>query len=527
MKHHLLKIDTDTRIDIDTRGALEPILFMSYGEQLAVREMDAAAGGRYDPGPYDNAYRLLLANKGLERLRELIYSFYRKNGAAILREMIDDLSVEYADGGQFPPAVEVLIDNALEELVRPGRRHLYEKLFNFAVVDQLYDDGYEFYRRDTADLVMERADPESCGDFLLMLATSGRVAATRLLRDSHSAGSEDDSLRGITPESAMIFLSLKMADLILRSAVSIAEIMGTGAMLESEREEEEGDGADEARETGAASEGPEAGAQHPQPVAGALPDAAATSAPDESPAPSEPGLVEPGESLELTTRLRAAEEERGRLAEELRHAREQAAAATQAERRQKYLNSVLTQQFSQSTGGKARKVTTAASDGEEAGGEDEAGQGALAEFIRRAVGPKLTPAEALEVLGLLFPAKVTVLPSALKSAGRSEVFRDRRGAFDLLWRLATAYRDALASGKGDNEARRVFSASEFAPTDGARGERARDMRRFEYKGDSREFQKHLRLGVKESPAETLRIYFDYDSAEKKVVIAYCGPHLRY
>lgn len=41
----------------------------------------------------------------------------------------------------------------------------------------------------------------------------------------------------------------------------------------------------------------------------------------------------------------------------------------------------------------------------------------------------------------------------------------------------------------------------------------------------REFSKHLRIGVKNTAAETIRIYFDYDPEDQKIVVAYCGPHL--
>jgi hypothetical protein len=212
-----------------------------------------------------------------------------------------------------------------------------------------------------------------------------------------------------------------------------------------------------------------------------------------------------------------------RLKEELRHANERTKEVTKASRQQKYLNTILSQQLSESSGNKSRSTQN----GNGAVDEPETQTDPLAEFIRQTAALRFTPAEALEALQLLLPANVIVLPSAFKSAKRSEEFRDRKSVFDLLWRLATCYRSNLLAGKGDVEARQAFTTTEFAPHDGEIGERDRKQRCFEYRGERREFQKHLRIGFKESASETLRIYFDFDTSEKKIVIAYCGPHLKY
>ncbi len=36
---------------------------------------------------------------------------------------------------------------------------------------------------------------------------------------------------------------------------------------------------------------------------------------------------------------------------------------------------------------------------------------------------------------------------------------------------------------------------------------------------------HLKIGVKPSDAETLRIHFDWDAEKKMIVIGHCGKHL--
>lgn len=38
-------------------------------------------------------------------------------------------------------------------------------------------------------------------------------------------------------------------------------------------------------------------------------------------------------------------------------------------------------------------------------------------------------------------------------------------------------------------------------------------------------EQHLKIGVKDSPAEALRIHFAWVADERKIVIGHCGPHL--
>ncbi|MFV8646948.1 hypothetical protein ACNREK_22150, partial [Ralstonia pseudosolanacearum] len=50
-------------------------------------------------------------------------------------------------------------------------------------------------------------------------------------------------------------------------------------------------------------------------------------------------------------------------------------------------------------------------------------------------------------------------------------------------------------------------------------------RTFNYCGKDFLMEKHLKHGVKDSPAETLRVHFEWFSNEKKIVVGHCGPHL--
>jgi len=96
-----------------------------------------------------------------------------------------------------------------------------------------------------------------------------------------------------------------------------------------------------------------------------------------------------------------------------------------------------------------------------------------------------------------------------------------------MWRLATSYVEDLMNGKGDADARAVFENA-FAARESETVESnaaARKRRTFEYQGKSIPMMKHLKIGVKDSAAETLRIHFSWDAESKRVVIGHCGPHL--
>ena len=54
--------------------------------------------------------------------------------------------------------------------------------------------------------------------------------------------------------------------------------------------------------------------------------------------------------------------------------------------------------------------------------------------------------------------------------------------------------------------------------------RAHKERTFRYNKEDLVMWRHLRIGVKESVAETIRVHFDWVATEKKLVIGWCGEH---
>lgn len=98
----------------------------------------------------------------------------------------------------------------------------------------------------------------------------------------------------------------------------------------------------------------------------------------------------------------------------------------------------------------------------------------------------------------------------------------------MLWKLAFDYWNKLAGGFGDNEARSVFGKNEYSAKESEtvlNNQRARELRTFDYDGQQLLMEKHLKFGVKDSAFETMRIHFEWDNENKKIVIGHCGPHL--
>jgi hypothetical protein len=135
-------------------------------------------------------------------------------------------------------------------------------------------------------------------------------------------------------------------------------------------------------------------------------------------------------------------------------------------------------------------------------------------------------ADVLVSFGTIFPDRLKILPSAIKSADASG-FRSPERAARLLQKLCTDYYREMCEGMGDAVARNVFGDSYAArESEGVENNRrARAARTFEYRGAPIEMFQHLRIGVKDSAVETLRIHFAWDASERCFVIGHCGAHL--
>lgn len=147
--------------------------------------------------------------------------------------------------------------------------------------------------------------------------------------------------------------------------------------------------------------------------------------------------------------------------------------------------------------------------------------------LYRAMSKDAKLLDSLRTIALLFPERVIVLDSAWKSARHADAFNNPRKAFELLHTLCSQYWDALVSGKSDAEARAVLgtalSARESETVE--KNRKARSLRTFTYKGKPIEMMMHLKIGVKDSTAETFRAHFEWDADDRRIVIGHCGKHL--
>lgn len=153
------------------------------------------------------------------------------------------------------------------------------------------------------------------------------------------------------------------------------------------------------------------------------------------------------------------------------------------------------------------------------------GQGLGPREVEPLINGSLGVTDALNIIERLFPERIKVLPSARVAAGESEGFRFPQQLLELLWKLVTDYWAKMVGGSGDIEARKVFGTA-YAPKESPKiSNSGRKMRTFEYNRREIFMEKHLKIGVKDSPATTIRVHFEWIAEERCIIIGYCGPHL--
>jgi hypothetical protein len=142
---------------------------------------------------------------------------------------------------------------------------------------------------------------------------------------------------------------------------------------------------------------------------------------------------------------------------------------------------------------------------------------------------RLKPRRCLELVAHeLCPGSLLVLDSAWSSADQARRFEHGDQLFELLWLLATGYREQKLAGAPDRIAGQVFGGSSYAPRESQTIEsntQARRARTFSYGGNTVEMWQHLKIGAKDSENRTLRVHFCWDGELEQVVIGHCGKHL--
>ncbi len=153
----------------------------------------------------------------------------------------------------------------------------------------------------------------------------------------------------------------------------------------------------------------------------------------------------------------------------------------------------------------------------------------LASLRSLAAHERLKPRQCLQLVHEeLCPGHLLVLDSAWASADQAKGFEFGGQLFELLWLLATGFRQRKLDGAPDMIAGQVFGSSAYAPRESQTIERnpqARRARTFSYQGKTVEMWQHLKIGSKDSENRTIRVHFCWDPDLNQVVIGHCGKHL--
>ena len=142
---------------------------------------------------------------------------------------------------------------------------------------------------------------------------------------------------------------------------------------------------------------------------------------------------------------------------------------------------------------------------------------------------RLKPRQCLELVSeQLCSGHLLVLESAWGSADQVKGFEHGDQLFELLWLLATGYREQKLAGAPDRMAGQVFGGKNYAPRESEsieRNPKSKRDRTFSYQGKTVEMWQHLKIGAKDSENHTLRVHFCWDEELNQVVIGHCGKHL--
>lgn len=142
----------------------------------------------------------------------------------------------------------------------------------------------------------------------------------------------------------------------------------------------------------------------------------------------------------------------------------------------------------------------------------------LADIVSKIiVGDKdLNPSESLQLVEILYPNRVAILPDAWDSAKKIDhSFQSKSKLTRDLILLVTDYYEKRKTG-GDNQARSVFGSRYAAQeSDTVMSSSLRKTRIF----SGYQMTAHISIGYSE------RLYFLFENKSQKILIGYCGPHL--
>lgn len=137
-----------------------------------------------------------------------------------------------------------------------------------------------------------------------------------------------------------------------------------------------------------------------------------------------------------------------------------------------------------------------------------------------------TPEKILKFFAEMYPESLTVMDSAFASAVEAADFKNLARLRTSILLLVTDYLDEVNSGGSSHQANKLIGSSLRSGESEIvnQNPRLKSMREFVYNGSKLHFTKHIAIGNKYGTANSIRVYFEI--LDKKVVIAYCGEHLR-
>jgi hypothetical protein len=156
------------------------------------------------------------------------------------------------------------------------------------------------------------------------------------------------------------------------------------------------------------------------------------------------------------------------------------------------------------------------------GHSDECARTALESLL----GGEMTASDVLRAAAIAFGDRLCILESAFSSAERASGFKHTQELGRLLHILGNRYWEDLCAGLGDSTAKKWFG-SKYAATESETtksNETAIQQRTFQYGKRKIVMWPHLRVGNKESTAETIRVHFEWIAEERKIVVGWCGEH---
>jgi regulator of replication initiation timing len=152
----------------------------------------------------------------------------------------------------------------------------------------------------------------------------------------------------------------------------------------------------------------------------------------------------------------------------------------------------------------------------------------VVDFLTALISEDFSVSAAVKVISNVYSERIRFLNSAIKSANDSSAVQPEVAwkCLRLLNKLATEYWQVVTARKGDQDAKTVFGRDVFAPKESDKlSAKGRKQRTFEYKGKQLYMEKHLKIGIKDSKATTIRIHFDWSDQEGIILVGHCGKHL--